>query len=225
MGSALLLACAVVSGCSVRIAGVPVPADHDGPRPVAAAQLPDALLDSSTVADIMGTLSLVVQDSRSQMFDATKQFPDRDCLVAWMPAEQSVYERSGWTAMFAQSLWEADGQPDHVVIQAAVAFGSRDAARAFYDQAAQLWKPCGGRSFTTTTKDGASETPWAFDEVSEVDTTLWMTQQQGDSDGWGCQRALQVTNNVAIDVLACKVGVGDEAVTIANGIDAQLPSV
>jgi hypothetical protein len=34
-----------------------------------------------------------------------------------------------------------------------------------------------------------------------------------------------VANNVAIDVLACKLYVSDEAVTIANGIDARLPSV
>ena len=34
-----------------------------------------------------------------------------------------------------------------------------------------------------------------------------------------------VSNNVAVDVLACRFGVGDEAVTIAHGIDTRLPSV
>lgn len=218
----LVLACAVVAGCSRVTDGLAVPADHDGPRPVAASMLADLLLDASTVSDIMGSAGMRVKDSRSRMFDSGRQFPDQDCMVAWMPVEQSVYAGSNWTATIVQTLSEA--ALDHFVVQAATVFADRADAQSFFEATARRWAPCGERSFTTT-KDGYGDTPWTFDAVTDVDSTVWMTQHQDDSAGWSCQRALRVANNVAIDVLACKLYVIDEAVTIANGIDAQLPSV
>lgn len=218
----LLLACAVVAGCSRVTGGVAVPADHDGPRPVAASMLPDLLLEASTVSDIMGSSDMRVKDSRSRMFDSGRQFPDRACMAAWTPVEQSVYADTDWTATVVQTLSEA--ALDHFVIQAVTVFMSRGDAQSFFDVTARRWALCGERSFTTS-KDGHGETPWTFDTVADVDSTVWMTQHQDDSAGWSCQRALRVSNNVAIDVLACKLYISDEAVTIANGIDARLPSV
>ncbi|MEB3032545.1 sensor domain-containing protein [[Mycobacterium] nativiensis] len=218
----LALACAVAAGCARVTGGRAVPADHDGPRPVAASLLPDLLLDAATVSDIMGAPGMRVRDSRSRMFDAGHQFPDRSCMAAWMPAEQSVYADTDWTATISQSLSES--ALDHFVVQAVTVFANRGDAQSFFDATAQHWTPCGERTFATS-KDGYSDTPWTFDTVADVDSTLWMTQHQDDSAGWSCQRALRVSNNVAIDVLACKLYVSDEGVTIANGIDARLPSV
>ncbi|WP_234812327.1 sensor domain-containing protein [Mycolicibacter longobardus] len=218
----LLLACAVVAGCSRVTGGLAVPADHEGLRPVAASMLPDLLLEASTVSDVMGSPGMRVKDSRSRMFDAGRQFPDRDCMPAWMPVEQSVYADSDWTATVAQTLTES--ALDHFVIQAVTVFATRDTAQSFFDATARRWNTCGERTFTTS-GDDHSDTPWTFDTVADVDSTLWMTQHQDDSAGWSCQRALRVSNNVAIDVLACKLYVSDEAVTIVNGIDARLPSV
>ncbi|BBX24081.1 sensor domain-containing protein [Mycolicibacter terrae] len=222
MACTLVLACAVVAGCSRVTEGRAVPADHDGPRPVAASMLPDLLLEASTVSDIMGSAGMRVKDSRSRMFDSGRQFPDLDCMVAWMPAEQSVYAGTNWAATMVQTLSET--ALDHFVIQAATVFVNRVDAQSFFDTTARRWALCGERSFTTT-KNGYGDTPWTFDTVTDVDSTVWMTQHQDDSAGWSCQRALRVANNVAIDVLACKLYVSDEAVTIANGIDARLPSV
>ncbi|CAJ1493782.1 sensor domain-containing protein [[Mycobacterium] kokjensenii] len=217
---ALVLACAVPTGCARVTAGLAVPADHDGPRPVPASMLPDLLLEATTVGDIMGSPAMRVKDSRSRMFDVGPQFPDADCMPAWMPVEKSVYAGTDWSATISQSLTET--AQDHFVIQAATAFPTRDAARNFFETTAGRWNPCGERTFATI-NDGYSDTPWTFDRVADVDSTVWMTQHQDDSAGWSCQRALRVTNNVAIDVLACKLYVSDEAVTIANGIDARLP--
>jgi hypothetical protein len=80
---------------------------------------------------------------------------------------------------------------------------------------------CGNLTFSTTRSGG----DWTFDTVSHVDSTLWETQRQLNSPGWACQRALRVSNNVAIDVLACKRYAADEAMTIVHAIDARLPSV
>ncbi|WP_235653503.1 sensor domain-containing protein [Mycolicibacter icosiumassiliensis] len=218
----LVLACAVTAACSRVTGGLAVPADHDGPRPVAASMLPDLLLEATTIGDIMGSPRMRVKDSRSRMFDAGHQFPDRDCLPAWMPVERSVYADTDWTATVVQTLTES--ALDHFVIQAVTVFATRGDAHGFFDATARRWSLCGERTFATS-KDGYADTPWTFDTVADVDSTVWMTQHQDDSAGWSCQRALRVANNVAIDVLACKLYVSDEAVTIANGIDARLPSV
>ena len=222
LASVLMLACAVLADCSRATGGVAMPADQDGPRPVTAVMLPELLLKTATVSEIMGSTGMRVKDSRSRMFDSGRQFPERGCLAAWMPVEKSVYADAEWTATLAQTL-TASAQ-DHFVIQAATVFASRDDAQDFFDATAQRWNSCDERTFATST-DGYPDTSWTFDAVADVDSTLWMTQHQDDSAGWSCQRALRVTNNLAIDVLACKLYVSDEAVTIANGIDARLPSV
>ncbi|ORW66939.1 hypothetical protein AWC24_12980 [Mycolicibacter senuensis] len=222
MASVLALACAVVAGCTQVTGGQAVPADHDGPRPVPASMLPEVLLDATTVSDIMGSHGMRVEDSRSRMFDVGHQFPDQACMAAWMPVEQSVYADADWTATVVQSLSESS--LDHFVVQAATVFATRGDAQSFFDATARRWTPCGEQTFATS-KDGYLDTQWTFDAVADVDSTLWMTQHQDDSAGWSCQRALRVSNNVAIDVLACKLYVSDEGVTIANGIDARLPSV
>ncbi|MGB3333388.1 MAG: sensor domain-containing protein [Mycobacterium sp.] len=218
----LALACAVLADCSRVTGGVAVPADQDGPRPVTAVMLPELLLKATTVSEIMGARAMRVKDSRSRMFDSGRQFPEHGCLAAWMPVEKTVYADAQWTATLAQTLTQSS--QDHFVIQAATVFANRDAAQSFFDTTARRWNSCGEQTFATA-KDGYPDTSWTFDAVADVDSTVWMTQHQDDSAGWSCQRALRVTNNVAIDVLACKLYVSDEAVTIANGIDARLPSV
>jgi hypothetical protein len=222
-GSGMMLACLALIGCSVLTDGRAVPADTDGPRPVPASALHDVLLDATTINDIMGASAMTVKGSATQMFNDSSQFGDRDCMAAWTPAEKTVYAHSDWTSMLAQTLLETPAA-DHFVIQAVVGFRSRAAAHRFFDETAQNWTACGDRTFTSR-GSGDTAAVWTFDTVSDVDSTLWMTQRQKNSPGWACQRSLRVSNNVAIDVLACKLYASDEAVTIVDGIDARLPSV
>lgn len=221
----VVLACSAATGCSVLTGGRAVPADTDGPKPVPAAALREVLLRSTTINDIMGASGMTVKDSRARLFDVGRQFSDRSCMAAWTPAEQTVYAGSGWTALVAQTLLRSPGVSDDFVIQAVVGFSSREVADGFFDETARKWTPCGHRTFVTHQSSGSADIPWTFDVVSNADSTLWMTQTQDDDPGWSCQRALRVSNNVAIDVLACKPYVADEAVTIAQAIDARLPSV
>ncbi|MGV0626989.1 sensor domain-containing protein [Mycolicibacter minnesotensis] len=202
--------------------GSAVAADHDGPRPVATSMLPRLLLEPAAISDIMRSPGMHVDGSRTKMIDSSSEFPDYDCVVAWMPVERSVYADSGWTATAAKSL--SDISPKGFVIEAATAFNTRDAARSFFDEIASHWSSCGDRTFTST-RPGHADTLWTFDKVTNVDSTLWMSQTPDDSPEWTCQRALRVSNNIAIDVLTCKDYGDDEAVTIVNAIDARLPSI
>ena len=222
MVSVLALAWALVTGCSRETAGVAVPADHDGPRPVTSVMLPELLLTAATIDDIMGAHGISIEAGGSTLFDSDEQFADRSCLGAWMPVQKAVYDRTEWTATLTQGL--TDAYAEHVVIQAVTVFATRDAAQQFFSANARDWPPCGERTFTMNAGKYRGTT-WTFDTVSNTDWTLWISQHQQDSEGWSCQRALRVSNNVAIDVLACKHYASDEAVTIVDGIDAQLPSV
>lgn len=225
LASCLTVAWSVLTGCSVLTGGRAVPADTGGPRPVSASALHRALLDSAAVNGIMGGSEMTLRESRLRMFDGRPQFSELGCMVAWTPAEQTVYAHSGWTAVVAQTLSDKPGRSDHFVVQAVVAFPSRRHADDFFGRAAEQWIPCGDQTFVTNRGGGDPAASWTFAAVSTVDSTLWMTQHQDQSAGWSCQRALRVTNNVAIDVLACKFFADDEAITIAEGIDARLPSV
>lgn len=219
----LVLLAAVLAGCSTLTGGRAVPADADGPRPVTASILHRVLLDPATLNDIMGESAMTVKDTGTQLLDDSAQFPDRACMIAWTPAEQTVYADTGWTAVITQTLSEIPGRSEHFVIQAVVSFGSRAQSAAFFQHAARQWTECGERTFKVNR--GRAETSWTFGPVATADSALWMTQRQDRGAGWSCQRGLRVSNNVAIDVLACKFYASDEAMTIVGGIDARLPSV
>ena len=223
VGSVLLLVCAALTGCSVPTPGRAVPADTGGPRPVPPSALRGALLDSRTISDIMGASGMTTTDSRAVMLDSSSEFTDHRCLVAWSPAERTVYADTGWTDIVLQAVRQRPGSVhNQYVLQALVRFPSRQHARDFFDHQAVGWPPCGERKFATRYGDQADS--WTFDAVADADSTLWMTQRQDNTQGWSCQRALRVSNNVAVDVLACKLFANDEGVTVVDAIDRRLPS-
>jgi hypothetical protein len=53
---------------------------------------------------------------------------------------------------------------------------------------------------------------------------LSIHRPQEGGNGWNCQRALTVRNNVAVDVMACSSGQGDFAVNIARQIANKVPT-
>ena len=59
---------------------------------------------------------------------------------------------------------------------------------------------------------------WVVGPVSNTAGTLSATKTQVNADGWACQRALTVANNVAIDVSACSYNPVDSGVKIAHQI-------
>jgi PknH-like extracellular domain len=84
------------------------------------------------------------------------------------------------------------------VIQAVIAFPSADEAKRLLAAQKSQWTSCAGR-------------------------TLTMTQEMKARRGIGCQRALAVRNNVAIDISACRYDVTNQAVDILNAIAVKIP--
>jgi hypothetical protein len=50
------------------------------------------------------------------------------------------------------------------------------------------------------------------------------TQENANTPGWACGRALTVRNNVVVDVNTCSAAPADSAVNIANQIAAKVPT-
>lgn len=220
----LLVAGGLLAGCSAVTTGQPVPADHDGPIPVPDSALRKALLDGDALDTIMDASGMKEQTSTDKPFSDDTEF-DSSCLAPWQPIPDSVYDDSGYSAINAKTFREDDssGSKRHVVWQAVVSFKSRAEATDLFGQMSDDWTSCQDRQFTTRSSSG--NTDWEFSAVETDESTLTLTQTQLNTPGWSCQHAVRASNNVIIDVLACKVHSADEAKTIVEDIDAKLPSV
>jgi serine/threonine kinase PknH len=142
--------------------------------------------------------------------------------------EASAYARSGWTAFGEQVLAERDAPSHftHWVDQGVVLFPSAKAAQAFFNASAQQWPACSNRQCTFA-EPGKANNVWAVGPVSNANGTLsYLNTKEGNTDGWACQRALTVANNVVIDIDVCSTNSyqPDSAVNIAHQIAAKVPT-
>jgi hypothetical protein len=229
--AAALAAGAVLAGCGSNTAGE----DEQPPGDVAAAtttatasavlvrELPGLLLDRAEINSLMGAADMQVKDDWSTMFSWNTNAGD--CAAAWTPAWGPVYEGSGWMGLRANTFSEPVEAWTHRVWQAVVAFPLAADAKDFYTKQVASWKTCNGRRIDERDVDNPAETSndWTLGQASDVGGKLTMVEEEVDSPGWFCQRALMERNNVAIDIRACGRGVKTEAGQVASAIAAKVP--
>ncbi len=86
----------------------------------------------------------------------------------------------------------------------------------------QSWNSCSKRRFSDVAQ-GQPDTVWTVAEVNNDNGTLSTSQVQEGGDGWACQRALTVRNNIAIDIVTCAYSQsGSVAIDIATHIAAKV---
>jgi hypothetical protein len=172
----------------------------------------------------MGATAKMVPVRDAETLDDSSIIADKACLVADSPVEDSVYANSGYTASRLQILGEQDiphHHLTHIVQQAVVAFPTAALASAFFTASTQSWLGCLNRPYTES--DPGNVATWQVGAVSNSNGMLSSQNTQTvPADGWGCERALTVRNNVAVDVDACGRPPGDSGVTIANQIAAKV---
>lgn len=220
--------CALAVGCTTVAGGRAVPADHSGPlpqNPVAVSALEGLLLDANQINTALKATSMKVWFSADAMWDWSASISDKDCLPLDGPAQDKVYVGTGWTAIRGQrlddSVDDSKGR-DHYAIQAVIAYPSARDANAFYNSSAQSWSACANRRFSDLPQD-KPPVVWTVAGINKVSGTLSTSEVQEGGDGWSCQRALTVRNNVAIDVLACASPLAaGTAVGIAEQIAAKV---
>ncbi len=105
--------------------------------------------------------------------------------------------------------------------QAVVSFPSADDAARFFSASAQRgWPACSNRQYHNIVP-GKPDTVWTVGPIANISDTLSTTDTLEGTNGW-CQRALTVSNNIAIDVAACPNNPAGAAVNIAHQIAAKV---
>ncbi len=204
---ALASACIFIASCSKT------------PPPVAADALDGLLLSPAEIEIPMNADGIAVNATSTEMFDDSASVADKDCRFIDVPAETSVYDGSGWIAMRSQYLREPVDDFSHEVWQAVVSFPSANDAARFFSASAQRWPACSNRQFNHYIDPGKPDVVFTVGPIANISDTLSTTREGGDG---ACQRALTVSNNVAIDVAACSGNPVDAAVNIAHQIAAKV---
>jgi PknH-like extracellular domain len=214
-------------GCTTTVNGKAVPADNSGPlnqNPVAVSALDALLLDVGQINSALGATSMKVWFNAKAMWDWSSSVSDKNCLAIDGPAQDKVYADTGWTAIRGQRL---DNSVDdskkrkNYAIQTVVAYPSAQDADKFYDSSAQSWSACSKRRYSDVNPN-QPDTVWTVTDITKDNGMLSASQIQEGGDGWTCQRALTVRNNVAIDIVTCTYSQsGSPAVDIAQQIAAK----
>ena len=203
---ALASACIFVASCSSR--GGP-------PPPVATDVLDRLLLSPAEINTAIGATGMLVMGTGAAMSDNSANIPDKDCRFN-LSAQASVYDGSGWIATHRQVLRDSL----HEVWQAVVSFPSANDAARFFTASAQRWQAC--RQFHYI-NPGQPDKVWTVGPIAITNGTLSTTTTQKGAGGWACQRALAVSNNVAIDVAVCAVNPAHDSVfNIVDQIAAKV---
>lgn len=185
------------------------------------------LLTPEEVAQIMGASQLAVFKSADTLIDESRVIAQKDCVGAYAPAQVSVYADAGWSAARVQAVHEPGPVPiAFEILQAVIEFPTAAAAQKSLADQTTRWSGCAGSDFTITYPNSAP-TQWKFGTVSKTESGISLPQRwNGPSEQpqtGGCQRALEVRNNVVADIWACRVGINNQAVDLAHAILDKIP--
>lgn len=212
--------CVLTAGCaSTGNAESTTPTRTLIPRPLVERELASLLLTPEEINAAMGTTGMAVTGSQSVMSDNSATMSPPECLAVDGAAEALVYADSGFRAERDESLNNGDDFT-HYLKQAVVLFPTVEMAAAFFDASAQQWPAC--REYTHT----QSGTQWFPGQISNADGTLSTiaTQKDAAAPGWACGRALQLKNNLIVDINTCSANPGDSAVKVAGLIADDIAS-
>jgi hypothetical protein len=217
----------LLAGCSSSAGNSGTPASTSATttapaRPtVAAAALDGLLLSPAEIGGAVGAPEVPVNKTETQLLDSSNARPDKGCRFT-QPAEASVYTGTGWNGVRQQDLQEPGEDFKHHVIQAVVSFPSANDATRFFTASAQLWVPCANHQYRVVSP-GKPDLTFVIGPVANTNGTLSTVDTLTGGKKWACQRALTVSNNIAVDVVACSAdSPPDAALNIAHQIAAKV---
>lgn len=194
------------------------------PEPtLTSADLPKLLLSLDEVRDIMQIPAGMVEKYRVTDV-GTGNIPSGsgdpiECAGAVLAAQAPSYDGSGQRGFY--EVYDGAAQGQGLVDQAVVAFDSAAAAQSFVAKSVDQWRQCAGKKFTASTSQGSVS--WSVGEPVQVGgmtlfrNTLHVQPDRPDD------RVLAAKSNVVVDLVAFKIGLGDEATTIATRILQRIP--
>ena len=209
----------IVGGVGVWLVLKPKPAPPP-PEPVATDRLSALLLDPSGVNTVMGSSEMTPGKPITSMDSSSVTLSLPNCQGALYTSQDPVYAGTGYTGVSGLVSSEPGDNYDHWVNQAVVAFPSADKAKAFLQTASDKWKGCAGKTVTVTNKSKTYR--WTFAQLNGAPPRVTMMDTQEGADGWECQRAMGVANNVVVDVNACGYHITDQGGQIIDKILAKV---
>lgn len=188
-------------------------------RPVVEREIDTLLLSPEEINAAMGAKDMKVTKKRLAMSDDSATMKPRECLAVDGAAQEQVYAGSGYTAVRDEALNDGDNFT-HFAEQAVVLFPIAKQANAFFTASAKEWQSCHHYSHTQ------SGTQWTVGPISNENGTLSTvaTQEDPRAGGWACGRALEIRNNIIVDVNTCSADPKTTAIDIANQIAAKVPT-
>jgi serine/threonine-protein kinase len=184
--------------------------------PVAPERLSALLLDPTDINSVMGSSSMKPGKPMLKMDASSVTVSLPDCQAALYTTQDPVYAGTGYSAVSGLVSSEPGDNYDHWVNQAVVLFPSADKATGFLQSSADKWQACAGKTVTVTNKSKTFR--WTFAQVQGAPPKIAVLDTQEGADGWECQRAMSVANNVVVDVNACGYHISDQAGQIADKI-------
>ncbi|EFG74883.1 kinase domain protein [Mycobacterium parascrofulaceum ATCC BAA-614] len=210
----------IVGGLGIWLVVRPKPAPP--PDPIPAERLNALLLGASDINAVMGSSTMEPGKPIQAMDTSSLTVSQPDCQGALYTTQSTVYAGTGFSAVSGLVSSEPGDNYDHWVNQAVVLFPSADKAKDFLQTSAGKWKGCAGKTVTVTNKGKTYR--WTFEQVQGGPPKIAVLDTQEGADGWECQRAMSVANNVIVDVNACGYHIVDQGTQIVDKIVAKVNS-
>jgi serine/threonine kinase PknH len=190
------------------------------PDPISSDRLSGLLLSPSDINSVMGSSSMEPSKPITSMDTSGVTLSSPDCQGALYTSQEPVYAGTGYTGVSALVSAEPGDNNDHWVNQAVVLFPSAGKAKSFLENTNEKWKTCAGKTVTVTNKSKTYR--WTFAQINGEPPKIAMLETQEAADGWECQRALSVANNVVVDINACGYKITDQGTQVADKIIAKV---
>ncbi len=171
--------------------------------PIRADRLSALLLSPSEINGIMGSSNMQPGKPITSMDTSSVTVSPSGCLGALYAGQDAVYAGTGYTGVSGIVSSEPGDNYDHWVDQSVVLYPSAEKAKAFLQTSADKWKGCAGKTVTATNTSKGKTYRWTFAEIIGQPPKISVVEQQEGADGWECQRAMGVANNVITDINAC----------------------
>lgn len=188
------------------------------PVPVPVAALDGLLLSPEQINSAMDTTGMGSSGTSTELADNTASVADVNCRAIDSVQSFANFGGSGWTAVRGQRLQHPpQGDTiDFAAWQGVTSFPSANVAAALFTAVSQRWSGCASGRYTDT--DPKLGGTWTTGPLSNANGTLSITLTLEGGNGWNCQKALTVANNIAINTMACSYKPTEAAVNIAHQI-------
>lgn len=190
--------------------------------PLGPERLSALLLSPAEINGVMGSSSMQPGKPITATDSSSVSVSAPDCQGALYTTQDPVYAGTGFSAVSGLVSSEAGENYDHWVNQAVVLFPSADKAKNFVETSAEKWKGCAGQTVTVINKNKTYR--WTFAQLHGGPPKIMLMDTQEGADGWECQRALSVANNVVVDINACGYHISDQGGQIADRIVGKIDS-